>query len=88
MREVIIDAELVISKDRLHDILYKELDFPEWYGRNLDALYDMLTSCGETRLTITNHEALHRNLGNYGDLILRVFKEASEENPYFKFSVN
>ncbi len=87
MQEVIIDAELIISRDQLHDTLFEKLNFPEWYGRNLDALYDMLTACGETHLKIKNHEALQSNLGSYGGLLLRVFKEASDENPYFKFSI-
>ncbi len=88
MLDVSINAELLRDRDTLHDMLSEKLNFPEWYGRNLDALYDMLTSCGETKLTLTNPEALRENLGSYGELLLRVFTEASEENPYFNFSTD
>lgn len=39
-----INLSGVNSRDALHDALEKALPLPEYYGRNLDALYDVLTS--------------------------------------------
>lgn len=40
---VIINGEHLYSAEDLYDILSVSLSFPEYFGRNLDALYDMLT---------------------------------------------
>ena len=36
MRICILDGETILDKDMLHDTLAAALDFPDWYGRNLD----------------------------------------------------
>ena len=40
MNLVILDGEKITSKEQLHRHLARSLDLPEWYGKNLDALYD------------------------------------------------
>ena len=40
MRICILDGERILDKDMLHDTLARTMDFPDWYGRYLDALYD------------------------------------------------
>ena len=42
-REYIIELEGVDSRKELHERIAQVLPLPDWYGRNLDALYDMLT---------------------------------------------
>ena len=49
MRICILDGETILDKDMLHDTLAAALDFPDWYGRNLDALYDCLTDLAEEK---------------------------------------
>ncbi len=67
--------------DMLHDILSKALDFPEWYGRNLDALYDCLTDAGEeTDLQFWNQDALESHLGSYAKALVKVVRAAAKEN--------
>lgn len=46
MRRVSLDCG-GLSPAQLHDALALALDFPTWYGRNLDALYDCLTQLRE-----------------------------------------
>lgn len=43
MHEVTLNCAGLQDKARLHSVLAEALDFPEWYGNNLDALYDCLT---------------------------------------------
>ncbi len=42
-----IDLKDAATKEEFHELLAKELPLPDYYGGNLDALYDVLTECGE-----------------------------------------
>ena len=42
-----IDLKDINSKSELHKLLSRELPLPDYYGSNLDALYDVLTEEGE-----------------------------------------
>ena len=54
MREITIDCA-GLDKAGLHSAFRKALDFPQWYGNNLDALYDCLTEIFEpTHLILSN----------------------------------
>ena len=54
MKEITIDC-VGLDKTGLHKKLSEALDFPQWYGNNLDALYDCLTEIFEpTHLIISN----------------------------------
>ena len=40
MREFTLDGSFIDSRQALHAALSHGLDLPEWYGGNLDALFD------------------------------------------------
>ncbi len=42
-KEYIFDLESCYSPDDIHSMIAHRLQFPEYYGYNLDALYDLLT---------------------------------------------
>ena len=42
-----IDLKDVTTKKALHEAIARELPLPDYYGHNLDALYDVLTEQGE-----------------------------------------
>ena len=42
-KTVVIDLTEVDTREGLHDLLEGALDLPDHYGRNWDALHDMLT---------------------------------------------
>lgn len=62
----------------LHDALAEQFRFPAHYGRNLDALYDMLTErpAEACRVEIENPEAMERHLGGYYRVFLSVLDDA------------
>lgn len=83
MKELLLDAETLYTRQQAHAVLAKVFGFSADYGRNLDALYDLLTALPPTRLTLHHAEMLVANLGNYGELLLRVLADAAAENPNF-----
>ena len=47
------------SREALHAAIAAQLDFPAWYGNNLDALCDLLTETpGDYAFVIENAEQL------------------------------
>ena len=86
---LILDGEKIYSKDELHKLMESVLDFPEWYGRNLDALYDCLADLTEdVDIQLQNVEAFYRNLGAYADKVLWVLKDAEQTNLNIKLTIN
>ena len=82
MRYAIIEGAAVGSMDRLHRLLAEQLDFPAWYGGNLDALYDCLTDLmEETSIILLHNLALAETLGTGYGRFCRVLTDAAAENP-------
>lgn len=79
---VILDGNLILDREMLHDVLAEELHLPEWYGWNLDALYDCLTDVREeTMITLRNRDALEEHLGSYGHRLMRLLEDVTLDNP-------
>lgn len=55
MKEIIIDCKGITEKDALIKLFAKHLQFPEWFGGNMDALYDCLTDLDEPTHVILRH---------------------------------
>ena len=79
MKKVIVNCEKLIEREQAHLYLAQMLDFPEYYGKNLDALYDCLTELKECTLVLQGETEL-RQAGGYGAKILKVLEEASRAN--------
>ena len=72
----------IADLDALHTALSEGLGFPAWYGRNLDALYDLLTEPTEpATLTVYSWDALARTLGAKAAPLRRVLEDAGQANP-------
>ena len=75
---IILDAAMLRERLPAHDYLKEALALPDYYGRNLDALYDCLTELDETEIRFVNLDAAG---DSYFSRVLSVFPEAREENP-------
>ena len=76
MKQVILDGNILADATQVHDYLKEMLEFPEYYGKNLDALHDCLTDLEDVEITITSPD----EDGAIFQRILRVFKAADREN--------
>ena len=72
-----LDGNLI--KEQGHDYLMEALDLPDYYGKNLDALYDCLTEM-EGEIDLINADQVDED-------ILETFKDAANENDFLKFNI-
>jgi len=88
MNKIILDGRELTSKEKLHEVLKKELDLPDYYGGNLDALWDCLTGWIELPLQIewTYFEESQKHIGDYTKKVLDVFNKAQKELQEFKIT--
>ena len=83
MNRTIIECGLVKSRADFHDLLARELNFPDWYGGNLDALHDLLTAIGtDTVLQLHDWPDAEAALGSYGSRVEKVLAFAALKNPH------
>lgn len=88
MKKAILDGSSIKDRAQLHELLQTSLCLPEWYGRNLDALYDCLTDIGEdTEIIITEERSLRSSLGAYADGLLCVLSGAANKNSHITVTV-
>lgn len=75
---ITLDAAGLREKTQAHEYLMEALALPDYYGKNLDALYDCLTELGETEIQFVN---LDTAAGSYFSKVLDLFQEAQADNP-------
>lgn len=86
MKHCTIDCRQIQDRQALHETMKAALALPEWYGNNLDGLYDCLTGLTEdTHLWLLHTEALD-GLGDYGAGFCRVLADAARENPALRLT--
>lgn len=74
---IVLDGDKIESRRDLHRTLEDSCSFCDYYGGNLDALEDLLSSYRKViLLDIRNEGRLRENLGNYFDTTLEVFRES------------
>ena len=85
-REITLELMNFEDKLSLHAYLKEALDFPFYYGANLDALHDEL-SCEmvNTRITVRYPAKPRGQMEVYLPRLLRVFRDTAEENYHLEF---
>jgi ribonuclease inhibitor len=89
MKKVNIDGRYISSYKELHELLKKKLEFPDFYGANLDALWDCITGMIELPLELRwkHYEVSEERLGEKAQRTRAVLEEAHNQNIGFVFIV-
>ncbi len=77
LKRIELDGNLIKRKG--HNYLKKAFNFPNYYGNNLDALYDCLTDISvQTEIRLKNKNSVPYD-------IMETFRDASDANPFLEF---
>lgn len=86
MQMLIIDLSDVSDRESLHARLQEALDFPLWYGGNLDALYDVLTDRSDPAcILIIGWQELEAADPAYFERFRRVLRDAEAAESSCRF---
>ncbi|MBM7562925.1 barstar family protein [Fusibacter tunisiensis] len=87
MKKVYIEGGQSVTKADLHLQIKNKMGFPDHYGQNLDALYDVLSTWDiPVEICVLNPSKLIHNLGKYAEDFLKTIEEAGEVNWKVKLS--
>lgn len=88
MREVLLDGRQMTTRGDAHDVLARNLDFPAYYGRNLDALADSLGDINvPVVITLAHADDMIAGLGAYGETLVSVLADAAQASPFLAFQM-
>ena len=86
MEKIILDGAKMTDRAAAHEYMAEMMAFPEWYGNNLDALWDLLSEGSGREIEFVNSAAMLNSLGSYGCRLLQCFFDAAAED-CIKFSI-
>lgn len=89
MKKITLDFTGCKYIGELHKVLKEALNFPDYYGENLDALWDcMRYSRGiSAEIYIKGLSTLPKSLNDYAEKILEVFDDVHNENTDITFTI-
>lgn len=76
MRTTILDGTILGNQEKAHEYLKEMLELPEYYGKNLDALYDCLTDLKDFEIQVQIEEPK----SEYLKKMIHVFQDAADDN--------
>ena len=89
MHRVVLNTARVTTSDELHEVLKHQLALPDYYGKNLDALWDCLTGWIDLPLIVEwqGFTQARQAIGEYVDKVLQTLRQAEDELDGFKVEV-
>ncbi len=80
MRTIFLRAGFLCEEELAHEYLQEMLELPDYYGCNLDALYDCLTEMSDIEFAIFEQDSA------YWRKVKKVFLQAAKANERIKVS--
>lgn len=86
---IILDFAVCKTYDDLYNVISAAFDFPDFFGKNLDALWDCMKDYCEkgTQVIIKGSELIPYNLKDTFAEILEVFNDIHKRTPSITFDV-
>lgn len=82
-KDRVLDFSSCRHLGEIHEIIRTELELPDWYGANLDALWDAVTGLmyvpANVRIIFKPETKASQNLSEEVEKIIAVFVEAEKE---------
>ena len=76
-----LDGAVLKTKEELHSKIQWQLNLPDYYGRNLDALWDVLSTWNKPLcIEVTHIAELQNYLGDYADALFQLLNDVVQEN--------
>lgn len=80
MKELVLDIENVCGADEFYDLLGKYIELPAYFGRNLDALHDVLTDLPESvKITLLNTDVMEAMAPKFLKKFKRMLEDVANE---------
>ena len=88
MKKVKLAGKAIRSLDEFYGEIAKKLRFPDYFGRNLDALWDVLTTDvkGPVELAWEDSEASKKSMGKDFEKVATLLGDVGKEREDFKVS--
>lgn len=81
-KRIRLDASRLTNREEMSDYMKQVFDFPEYFGRNLDALRDCLEDVEEETDVVLDRECIRIMCETpYAYKVLLVLGRAAENNP-------
>ena len=88
MKTVWLNGRKMVTAKGTQFYLKRKLDLPSYYGGNLDALWDVLSTVSEPlQVNLLFRGQMEKNLGRYSDALIQVFQDAEKANSNLVFQV-
>ena len=87
-KKVKLAGKSIRSLDEFYDEIAKKLRFPDYFGRNLDALWDVLSTDvkGPVELTWEDSEVSEKAMGKDFEKVAALLRDVEKERKDFKIT--
>lgn len=83
-----LKGSIMTDRTAAHEHIQQQLDLPVYYGKNLDALFDLLTERSEpTEIVVSEWTELEVHLGAYAAALIDTLYDAARENAVLNIQV-
>lgn len=86
---VVLDGSLMQDRESVHAQLQERLSLPDCYGKNLDALYELLSEWNTAmKIKVVHWGSMEERLGLYAEAFAEALYDAASANPNLEISIH